>query len=431
MRFRENREAVPHSSPLSSKQSSKQPIKSQLNPLASDFKPQLQVRSEPKIMLTEHALQRMNERNITEAIIINIIKQNHYEKGKSEHGPVRIYKGYLDKTKDLYKIITSDDDNPTIITVIRDKDIFTESALLSMLDNNISEKQVLNIIEKNQPREMKGNKQGRRLEFTYIYGGLNITVYTNIEKSKIIGVLAKNMRSFSSQPNDIHMIYYETEGCALQRTDIPEEQWEQVDCGRCAMSYAGIGISISRSKLQNLCVRDQGILKKQINKWLRDEAKKDYSRQAPRLYYIHPDFIESKLQKYKIKYAIISGALEISNKLLGYNEQVVAFYDCVNSMGHVFNIGKMQDDNTIWYICPQTGLNPGEETLKDKFESMHRDRSVTQVSFVLQPWQAELLVDENLNPLLISVVDYEKQQRNAGKIKTISKKKYIKKTAKR
>ena len=274
---------------------------------------------------------------------------------------------------------------------------------------------MLNIIEKNQPQEVKGNKQGRRLEFTYTYGGLNITVYTNMEKSKIIGVFAKNMRSFNSQPNDTHMINYETEGCALQRTDVPEEEWEEVDCGRCAMSYAGIGTSISRSKLQNLCVRGQGILKKQINIWLRDEAKRDHFRQAPRLYYIHPDFIEAKLSKYKIKQAVISAAVEISNKLLGYNEQVVAFYDCVNSMGHVFNIGKMADDNTVWYICPQTGLNPGEETLKDRFESMHRDRSVQQVSFVLQPWQADLLVDENINPLLISVVDYDKQQRKMVK----------------
>ena len=94
-------------------------------------------------------------------------------------------------------------------------------------------------------------------------------------------------------------------------------------------------------------------------------------------------------------------------------------------MGYVFNIGKMADDNTVWYICPQTGLNPGEETLKDRFESIHRDRSVQQVSFVLQPWKADLLVDENINPLLISVVDYDKQQRNAGK-KTISKKTYKK-----
>ena len=435
MRFKANRETVVSSSPLSSNQLGKQPINSQLNPLVSDFKPRvnqedLYYRRDPKIMLTQHALERMSERNITEAIIINIIKQNQYEKGKSNQGPVRIYKGHLDKTKDLYKIITSDDDNPTIITVIRDKDMFTESALISMLDNNISEKQVLNIIEKNQPQEVKGNKQGHRLEFTYTYGGLNITVYTNIEKSKIIGVFAKNMRSFCSQPNDTHMIDYETEGCALQRTDVPEEEWEEVDCGRCAMSYAGIGTSISRSKLQNLCVRGQGILKKQMNIWLRDEAKRDHFRQAPRLYYIHPDFIEAKLGKYKIKHAVISAAVEISNKLLGYNEQVVAFYDCVNSMGHVFNIGKMADDNTVWYICPQTGLNPGEETLKDRFESMHRDRSVQQVSFVLQPWQADLLVDENINPLLISVVDYDKQQRNAGKKQTISKKKYIKKTAK-
>ena len=33
--------------------------------------------------------------------------------------------------------------------------MFTD-ALISMLDNNISEKQVLNIIEKNQPQEVKG-----------------------------------------------------------------------------------------------------------------------------------------------------------------------------------------------------------------------------------------------------------------------------------
>ena len=43
---------------------------------------------------------------------------------------------------------------------------------------------------------------------------------------------------------------------------------------------------------------------------------------------------------------------------------------------------------------------------------MHGGQSITQVSFVLQPWQAELLLDENRNSLVISVTDYEKQQQS-------------------
>lgn len=411
MRFKQNKQIVEN-------QSFKSIGKSKLNPLAREF---VAAEPDPKIMLTQHALERMSERNISESIIISIIKQKNYETGRSEEGPVRIYKGHLDQTKNLYKIITSDEDNPTIITVIQDKDMFTEKAILSMIENNISEKQVLNIIQKNQPNRVKGNKQGDRLEYTSTHAGVNIKVYTNIENSKIIGIIVKNMRSLSSQPNITHIIDYETEGCALQRTTVPQDNWQEVDCGRCAMSYAGIGSSVSRSKLQNMCVKDQGLLKKQVNKWLKEEAKRDYSRHAARLYYIHPDFINSKLKSMPIKQSVIASAVEVSNKLLGLNQQVVAFYDCLDSGAHIFNIGKTENDNTVWYICPQSGLNPGQLTLKDKFNSMHGGQSITQVLFVLQPWQAELLLDENRNSLVISVTDYEKLQQ--GGKKTIKKRK--------
>ena len=103
----------------------------------------------------------------------------------------RIYKGYLDGTNSLYKIITSDEDNPTIITVIRDK--FSESAFLSMQKNNIPEKLVLDIIEKNQPREVKGDARGNILKFIDTYGDLSVTVTTNMLKSKIINVFVKKM----------------------------------------------------------------------------------------------------------------------------------------------------------------------------------------------------------------------------------------------
>lgn len=199
MRYKENRELKQKqiASPPSLNKLGKQPINSQLNPNAVDFKPQLyqqQVvnREDPKIMLTHHALQRMNERNITEAIIVDIIKQNQYEKGNSDEGTVRIYKGYLDGTNSLYKIITSDEDNPTIITVIRDK--FSESAFLSMQKNNIPEKLVLDIIEKNQPREVNGNALGNILKFIDTYGDLSITVTTNMQKSKIINVFVKKIK---------------------------------------------------------------------------------------------------------------------------------------------------------------------------------------------------------------------------------------------
>ena len=200
MRYKENKEFKQKQtiSPLSFNKLGKQPMNSQLNPDAMDFKPQLYQqqlvnRDDPKIMLTQHALQRMSERNITEAIIVNIIKQNQYEKGISNEGIVRIYKGYLDGTNCLYKIITSDDDNPTIITVIRDK--FSESAFLSMQKNNIPEKLVLDIIEKNQPREIKGNALGNILKFIDTYGDLSITVTTNMQKSKIINVFVKKIKN--------------------------------------------------------------------------------------------------------------------------------------------------------------------------------------------------------------------------------------------
>ena len=376
---------------------------------------------EINITLSEHAKERMDERRITLDDITYLIKRaKRYKKASNDHGNVRIYTGEIPGESDLYKIITSDSADPFVITVIRDKDLYSQKVLNDMAENDISPELIEYIIWNTKKYVAEqSDEQGGRLEFSYTTDGENITVYTNKGRTKIIGIRVKSMYSPVSQRNQTHMIDYKTEGCALQRTHVSEDKG--VDCGRCAISYAGLGTSVARSKLQNMCVKKIGAGNFEMNKWLAEnvvikdmdaETRKkippEYLR-PPRIYYIHPEFVKS-IQQYVGKNNKFGVAAEsISDKLLGYNEQVISFWDCHKTYGHYFNIGKLNSD-TIWYIDPQSGLNPGNITLLDKINQTCGQGSwVTQIAFILQPWQADLLFDNNGKPLLISAVEYDKK----------------------
>ena len=374
-------------------------------------------KDEINITLSKHAKERMDERSITLDDITYLIKRaKRYRKASNDHGNVRIYTGEIPGESDLYKIITSDSADLFVITVIRDKDLYSQKVLKDMEDNDISTELVEYIIwnTKKYVAE-KRDEQGERLEFSYTTDGQNITVFTNKGRTKIIGIRVESMYSPVSQHYKTHMIDYKTEGCALQSTHVSEDKG--VDCGRCAISYAKLGDYEARTDLQEMCVKDKGAGNFEINKWLAkhavqtkhiDKLPPKYHR-PPRIYFIHPEFVKSikhivgKNNKFGVAAEIIS------DKLLGYNEQVISFWDCHKTYGHYFNIGKL-DSDTIWYINPQGGLNPGNITLLDQINQTCGEGSwVTQIAFILQPWQADLLFDNNGKPLLISAVEYDKK----------------------
>ena len=387
---------------------------------------------EVSITLSQHALERMQERNITENDIQYLIKNaDKYRKGKNDIGSVRIYSGLIPGDSDLYKIITSDSDSPYIITVIRDKDLYTQTAYENMEANDISSDLVEYIVW--ETAEYKGEErdaQGGRLKFIYTTKGKNITVFTNKTKTKIIGVFVKSMHSPQSQPNGTHQIDYHSEGCALQRTDVSHDKG--VDCGRCSISYAGIGTSVARSILQNKCVKGDGALNSMMNKWLKDYAFKDQYGKSPIIYYIHPDFVNS-IKRFAGRNNIYGYAAEIiCDKLLGHYEQVVSFWNCHKTYGHYYNIGKLNSD-IIWYINPQDNTNAGEKRLIDQINTSCGSKSwVTQIGFILQPWQASLLIDDDGDPLVINEETYWKKGYNHTGGKTRKKfKKRNKKSKKR
>jgi len=89
------------------------------------------------------------------------------------------------------KIITNnEDDIPTIITVIRNKeipDLFTPTAMKSMEMNNISIDNVIDIMKSNPPESAPSPRDSERISFTSTTFP-KITVYTNREKNKVISV---------------------------------------------------------------------------------------------------------------------------------------------------------------------------------------------------------------------------------------------------
>lgn len=204
----------------------------------------------------------------------------------------------------------------------------------------------------------------------------------------------KSLRSTISQPNLTHFIDYENEGCALQRTNIDIENWNEVDCGRCSMSYSGIGNNKSRSLLQNECIERNGITGKQLNKWLYLNArkplqisKKEWRENCPRVFYIHKNLI------YK-RQSLIQACIDTLNELLLENEQVSIKYDLKRKPGHIFNVGKI-NNNYLWYIDAQYNINPGEKLLEQYLAEVEEHSIIESIGIIITPWQASQLLDED------------------------------------
>ena len=203
-----------------------------------------------------------------------------------------------------------------------------------------------------------------------------------------------SLRSTISQPNLTHLIDYENEGCALQRTNIKLNYWYEVDCARCSMSYSGIGNYKSRSLLQKECIKRNGISGNQLNKWLYLNAekpllisKKEWRETCPRVFYIHKNLI------YKRK-SLIKACLETLNKLLLVNEQVSIKYDLKRKPGHIFNVGKI-NNNYLWYIDAQYNINPGEKLLAQYLSEIKEKNIIQSIGIIITPWQAYQLLDED------------------------------------
>ena len=161
-----------------------------------------------------------------------------------------------------------------------------------------------------------------------------------------------------------------------------------------------------------------------MNKWLKEYAFKDQYGNSPRIYYIHPDFVNS-IKRFAGRNNIYGYAAEIiCDKLLGHYEQVVSFWNCHKTYGHYYNIGKLNSD-IIWYINPQGNTNAGEKQLIDQINTTCGSKSwVTQIGLILQPWQASLLIDDNGDPLVINEETYWRKGYNhtGGKTRKKSKK---------
>ena len=119
---------------------------------------------------------------------------------------------------------------------------------------------------------------------------------------------------------------------------------------------------------------------------------------APRCYSIHNDLIR--------KYDSLPLASKIvCDKLLDRGDLCVGNWKLWNSSGHIFNIAKKFDSDTVWYVDPQSETNPGVITLHRKLERIrreHQDSShyLWDVALILTPYQASQLVDEDGTPMV-------------------------------
>ena len=146
-------------------------------------------------ILTDHALERMQERNISKKDISRILSNQKYTFSMDKKGIFN--RLYLEKGKDkedYLVILTKNVDfnkNPTIITVIRNDpipEVYTPTAMKSLKHNKISEEQVENVLKNIIPKI--SSKDNERLEFD----GDDLIVYTSKDQSKIISVFKKNKR---------------------------------------------------------------------------------------------------------------------------------------------------------------------------------------------------------------------------------------------
>lgn len=160
----------------------------------------------------------------------------------------------------------------------------------------------------------------------------------------------------------------------------------------------------SRTVMQHYCVRNQsGLLTSQVNDWLWQNARRpdeidlhsyQWTTMYPREYIIHNNFKYKRGGRHPDIGAI--GA-EIANKLLARGEQVAGGWSRKNSMGHAFNMAKNTKSDTIWYVDAQYKINPGKQSLVN---AVRESGDIANISFILAPWQAALLVDEDGQPML-------------------------------
>ena len=354
--------------------------------------------------------ERKISKRVANEIIINGIKRNNYTM-TDDDPPRRIYTENSADPNNFIKIITSNSDtNPHVITAIRNNPIdeyFSYSALQTIEDEDLDKNFILELVK----NEKKEKFDDDRLLFKWN----NISVITTKNKKKILSIRVAypetddddlSLRSTISQPLMTHDIDWASEGCALQRSGVPEDKWEEVDCGRCAMSYAGIGTYKARSLLQNYCVTNSGLLDEELDKWLFEYARrpkditlKEWKDISPRCYSIHNHLIR------KYDSLPFLAAKVVCDKLLGRGELCIGNWKLWKSMGHIFNIAKKFDSDIVWYVDPQNEINPGEITLNRQLDKIKRKNEHTghylwDVALILTPYQASKLVDEDGTPMV-------------------------------
>jgi len=279
-----------------------------------------------------------------------------------------------------------------VISIKRDELGFTSGADKNMGDNSISKRDVKGIVKSVRSTP---TTDGRRA-----FTDENVTVITNKDEDTVIAVLYNSLRSKISQPRLTHWIDTADEGSCIDKAyHYDQNLVGAIDCARCSASYAGFGTYKDRSELQNYCVAGQGITSTDLNEWLKTNARRpahmsetQWSRESPRIYVISPEYMAAHSHQ-----SVAKMSHDIADKLLDRGEQVMAGYVREASMGHFFNIGKIDDSDTPWYIDAQLEINPGKYSLFDaiKHNSSHGYEKIITTQFVLTPQQAEQLVDKN------------------------------------
>jgi hypothetical protein len=137
----------------------------------------------PNITYSQHALEQMAlpKRQISFGTIENIIKNDKYE--LTDQDKRRIYLSRGDDPNNWLKIITSNNDNPHIITAIRNDPIdslFTFGALKVIEKNNLDKEDILNLVKKGKPTEFENDK----LKFV----SKKLSVITDKNRYKILSI---------------------------------------------------------------------------------------------------------------------------------------------------------------------------------------------------------------------------------------------------
>lgn len=137
----------------------------------------------PNITYSQHALEQMAlpKRQISFETIENIIKNNKYE--LTDQDKRRIYLSRGEDSNNWLKIITSNNDNPHIITAIRNDPInhlFTFGALKVIENNNLDKEEIFNLVKKGKPINFENDK----LKFV----SKKLSIITDKNRNKILSI---------------------------------------------------------------------------------------------------------------------------------------------------------------------------------------------------------------------------------------------------